>query len=451
MSAHVFPAGDVIGLDYNEDLDRTLSARPLRSAFTLTVDGAEVFVEIGFPLSFPNRLILIPRNRINQGQSVLLSYADPTTGDDAQAVQDLAGNDAAGFTDRTVTNNSTRKLITSVLRTTPRGPTSIWLEWDLLDNVSSEDITSYILEASDDGGRTWAELVDYTGDRTSLRYTMHRGLEPLTTYSYRITPITGQDTDTPSAIVRATTEAQPAVINGLSWEVEANYGSHRAKAELCWTPDGEDIATLSEFAYGVMFYELDEYSALPWEDDGTFRFSGFTSSECADGAGVGISRSYLSGLKYFVKFRAQRNGRWVESNTVTVQVHNPRTTLKARIMAEGFYGIGPDGEPVFPDVPKTVTGPFEIAVGFGYHFPIDASTTEVTGLEVSDFVVTNATVSAPTEDGFTFEQFIGYRVVVTPTTLGQDVTVRVKANAVTGQGTTKTNRASNVLRRKTAP
>ena len=90
-----------------------------------------------------------------------------------------------------------------------------------------------------------------------------------------------------------------------------------------------------------------------------------------------------------------------------------------------------------------------VAVGFGYHLPHDASLTEVTGLAVEGFVVTNATVSAPAS-GFTFEQFVGYRVVVTPTTLGQDVTVRVKADAVTGEGTTETNRASNIFRRKTA-
>ena len=52
-------------------------------------------------------------------------------------------------------------------------------------------VDAYRLEASDDDGVTWTELADYTGDRTSLRYTMHRGLEPDTTYSYRITPIIG--------------------------------------------------------------------------------------------------------------------------------------------------------------------------------------------------------------------------------------------------------------------
>ena len=268
-----------------------------------------------------------------------------------------------------------------------------------------EDITGYRLEASD--GITWTDLVDYTGDRTSLRYTMHRGLEPATTYSYRITPVTDRGTGTPSAVVEATTEVQPSVIDGLSYV--ARYSSDGA--DLCWTPDGVSLSELSEFQYGRMNFEFDENSALPWEDDGTFSFNSIrTPTSCNNGAGRGTFLRAISGLEYFVKLRAQRNGQWVESNTVTVQVINPNTTLKAQIIAEGFYGIGPDGEPVFPDVP--------------------------------------ATVSAP-PDGFTFGQFIGYRVIVTPTTLGQDLTVQVEAGAVTGEGTTKTNLASNIFRRKT--
>ena len=37
-------------------------------------------------------------------QVVTVSYADPTAGDDAGGVQDLAGNDADSFTDQAVTN-----------------------------------------------------------------------------------------------------------------------------------------------------------------------------------------------------------------------------------------------------------------------------------------------------------------------------------------------------------
>ena len=48
---------------------------------------------------------------IRQGQAVVVTYTDPTAGDDANAIQDTAGNDAATFTTGmdgvpAVTNNS---------------------------------------------------------------------------------------------------------------------------------------------------------------------------------------------------------------------------------------------------------------------------------------------------------------------------------------------------------
>ena len=49
---------------------------------------------------------------IRQGQTVVVTYTDPTAGDDANAIQDTAGNDAASFTTGVsgvpaITNNST--------------------------------------------------------------------------------------------------------------------------------------------------------------------------------------------------------------------------------------------------------------------------------------------------------------------------------------------------------
>ena len=447
--AYVWSPGDSVRVAYNEDLDRTESARPPANAFTVIADGVEIPVSVVDvePL-LPATLMLILETKIHRGQTVTLSYTDPTAGDDAEAIQDLAGNDAASFSNQMVANHSS-VLATPVLRASPRGPTSIWLEWDATPGVNSSDIPKYVLEYSDDDQITWNELIDYTGDRASLRYTMHRGLEPETTYYYRISVSTRQPYSSElSEIVTATTEAQPMVIDGLSYTAVLS-GPYGIGANLCWTPDGVALSELSGFERGLMYFEFDENSAMPWEDDGTFTFDPFGSSSCDGGSGVGTFVRTHSGLKYFAKLRAMHNGVLVESNTVEVQVFHPSTTLKAQIIAEGFYGIGPDGELVFPDVPKTVSAPFEIAVGFGYRLPVDVTLTEVTGLGVNDFEVTNATVSAPTE-GFAFEQFIGYRVVVTPTTYGTDVTVQVKAGAVTGEGTTKTNLASNIFRRKTS-
>ena len=102
-----------IKLEFSEDLQ--LSNPPPASAFTLTVDGSAV---TGFSVAWQGSLLpqnaiwLVLPTAIRQGQVVVVTYEDPTAGDDANAIQDTAGNDAATFTTGmdgvpAVTNNST--------------------------------------------------------------------------------------------------------------------------------------------------------------------------------------------------------------------------------------------------------------------------------------------------------------------------------------------------------
>ena len=286
------------------------------------------------------------------------------------------------------------------------------------------------LQYSDDGGNNYFELIDYTGDRTDLKYTMHRGLQPATGYAYRISPIFSSSLRAAAVEDSTTTEPQPPVVEGLTY-TGTPRGQHRVSVDLCWVPENVDVSELTDFQYGYMYFRYNENSAMPWEDDGTYTFNDVNGTSCSGGAGIGIRRTYLANQNYFVRLRGMKDGQLIESNEIVVNVANPNVSLKSRILAEGFYGRGPDGELVFPDVPKTVTGPFEVAVGFGYHFPVDAATAQVSGPEIADFEVTNATLSEP-EGGFEYEDFIGYRLLVTPTDLDSDITLKVKAGAVTG-------------------
>ena len=105
--------GLTIYLEFSEDLQ--LSNPPLASAFTLTVDGSAV---TGFSVAWPGSLLpqnaiwLGPPTAIRQGQAVVVTYTDPTAGNDTAAIQDTTGNDAADFTTGmnsvpAVINNST--------------------------------------------------------------------------------------------------------------------------------------------------------------------------------------------------------------------------------------------------------------------------------------------------------------------------------------------------------
>ena len=85
---------------------------PPTNAFAVTADGAAITVGSVFP-TFGDQLRLTSlAPQIYQGQTVIVTYTDPTAGNDEAAIQDEAGNDAASFTTGeddvpAVTNNST--------------------------------------------------------------------------------------------------------------------------------------------------------------------------------------------------------------------------------------------------------------------------------------------------------------------------------------------------------
>ena len=103
----------IINLVFSEDLQ--LSNPPPASAFTVTVDGSAATVSsVLVPGSVlpQNELWLQLSTAIRQGQAVVVTYTDPTAGNDTAAIQDTTGNDAADFTTGmnsvpAVINNST--------------------------------------------------------------------------------------------------------------------------------------------------------------------------------------------------------------------------------------------------------------------------------------------------------------------------------------------------------
>ena len=105
-SAEVPAAGDSLVITFDEDLDDDTGRKPATTRFTVTVDGNDVT-----PSSFTvsgKTVTLSLGSTINRGQTVTVSYADPSSDDNTRAIQDASGNDAPSFTDESVTNNSTQ-------------------------------------------------------------------------------------------------------------------------------------------------------------------------------------------------------------------------------------------------------------------------------------------------------------------------------------------------------
>ena len=139
----------------SENLD--LSNLPPASAFTVTVGGSAVSVTaVGRHPDFNDTVQITVSPVVRQGQAVVVAYADPTAGDDANAIQDAVGNDTASFTTGSggvpaVTNNST---VTATAPAAPAAPTvaavfgsstRLAVSWSApADNGSA--ITSYDLQ-----------------------------------------------------------------------------------------------------------------------------------------------------------------------------------------------------------------------------------------------------------------------------------------------------------------
>ena len=122
VSATVNAAGDQVRLVFSEDL--VLPAGGL-VAFLNTIAGSFSVTAAGSPLSVARaiatagtapRILTLPVSPdIGQGQAVVVSYTDPTAGDDDVALEDALGHETPSFTTGTggvpaVTNNSTVDL-----------------------------------------------------------------------------------------------------------------------------------------------------------------------------------------------------------------------------------------------------------------------------------------------------------------------------------------------------
>ncbi len=93
--------GNQLVLSYTEALDAVNTAPG--SAFSVMVDGAANAVTAVAVNAAAKMITLTLATAVGAGQAITVAYTDPTTGNDANAVQDAAGNDAFSFTARSVT------------------------------------------------------------------------------------------------------------------------------------------------------------------------------------------------------------------------------------------------------------------------------------------------------------------------------------------------------------
>ncbi|MCW8200934.1 hypothetical protein D8B23_21725, partial [Verminephrobacter aporrectodeae subsp. tuberculatae] len=88
------------------NLDADLAHTPTPGAFTVLVEGVANAVTNVTVEPQAKTVTLTLSTAVIHGQSVTVAYTDPTTGNDANAIQDATGNDATSFAATEVTNTT---------------------------------------------------------------------------------------------------------------------------------------------------------------------------------------------------------------------------------------------------------------------------------------------------------------------------------------------------------
>ncbi|WP_265665605.1 Ig-like domain-containing protein [Verminephrobacter aporrectodeae] len=90
---------------YGEGVGLDMTHIPPTTAFAVHVDTVRTAV-VTVRVNAHNTVSLMLATPVTSGQAVTVAYTDPTTGNDAHAMQDMAGNDAASFSARPVDNRT---------------------------------------------------------------------------------------------------------------------------------------------------------------------------------------------------------------------------------------------------------------------------------------------------------------------------------------------------------
>ena len=207
---------------------------PPASAFSITAGG--VAIGIGTVLLSSTMTEgavslagLTPK--VRQGETVELTYTDPTSADDTNALQGTTGTDVHSFT-VTVTNASTVTTgpprPPTGLTATALGATIVDLAWTAPADDGDSAITGYKVEVSNTGSSNWTDLAADTGNANA--YYRHTGLSDGYTRHYRVSAINANGTSPASASANATTmtgapHAVPGTIYGdVIWSAEMTVG-----------------------------------------------------------------------------------------------------------------------------------------------------------------------------------------------------------------------------------
>ena len=349
----------------------------------------------------------------------------------------------------TITDNDTDTARVMGVTVAP-GNANLVVKWTAVDNA-----TGYRVQwksGSQDYDPTRQATVT-SGSTTS--YTIG-GLANGTAYTVQVIATrTGANDGPPSAQATGTPEEELAAAGISLCEAWLDAGEpvwKQAALAICWDVEGAfgtGSDTVIEWQWRSFWGENNENSWSPWSEvarGDTYMHCSGRDASCV----MHMLRKLFRGYSFTYRMRIRvGNSTAFESPELEAQAPNSNATGLIPELSGGFL---PDTVELV-DVP---TGAFWFDLDFRDSDPVAQllMVEPVRGLEAADLVVTNATatVELSTHDG--------YKVTLTPVTLGEDVTVQLPANKVKGVGEgitasggnnyTRDNVASNTMTWQTA-
>ena len=239
VSANVPTTGAFLEIEFDSQLSSVLS--PI-SALTVTADGETAEFHGSTPISVQGgtNVRLRMKNPIREGQTVTVSYTDPTSGNDPNAIQGGSGIDAPSFTEP-VTNDSTEQpgvpSPVTELTVTIDANNRFDLSWVAPVDNGGRIIEGYWIEWSADwdlidASAAWQDVNPNTGSQQTRH--IHTPL-PGQTRSYRVSAINSVGTGAESNVITETSRTGDGTPSAPR-RLEAS-AAHR-QIDLSWEPPG---------------------------------------------------------------------------------------------------------------------------------------------------------------------------------------------------------------------
>ena len=400
-------------------------------------------------------LIFTPSNW-NTAQTVTVSAAE-----DADAVNDTAtvshavagadyGSETAPDVSVTVSDNDTASDIPGRVTglTVDASASGVALNW----TAPSGTLLGYRVEASYDGGSSWAEVMANTNG-SGTAYTHGSGLKAGETRHYRVSALYdgGAGPASDAAAANATIAVDGLTATGLA---VGDTPNGTPTIDLCWKP--ADVAGSDLGSFAIQKRRVHSSEPGEWSDELFSPWRESDAVDCAEGSvGLRMNAGIVANVRYAFRVRARHGSGWALSNDAEAISVDMTRDFRTEVMTGNSAESGDTEVPATvcrdyddPATPENDAGTFIVNVGFTtgpegflYYEEVDGF---VLGDDVTLENATAAIIDVP------YSTTLGYRVRITPSTWGQPVAVSVPAGAVTHSGTGKTNLASNVFRRSTA-